>query len=58
MYFPRVQGVWGNMWGEKWQKGGVLVVGAGGDPTHYFYTQQTAPHHVSNDDLLKSLHLE
>ena len=48
----------GNMWGEKWQKGGVMVVGAGGEPLHYFYTQETAPQHANNDDILKSLRLQ
>ena len=48
----------GNVYGDKWQKGGVMVVGAGGHPVHYFYAQDTIPLQISNDDILKSLHLE
>jgi len=52
-------GLGGNMDGDKWQLGGCVVVEKGGvDKPLLYYIQQSAPDHVSNADVLKSLSIE
>jgi len=52
-------GLGGNMDGDKWQLGGCVVVEKGGvDKPLLYYIQQSAPDHVSNAEVLKSLSIE
>ena len=49
----------GNMTqGDGYQKGGCLVVGAGGTPTMFTYIQQDAADHPDNADILESLGIQ
>merc|ERR1711892_64906 len=47
--------VGGNMYGDGWQYGGCLVVGAGGKPTMYAFKQEEASEHFVIADILKAL---
>jgi len=44
--------------GDGYQKGGCLVVGAGGTPTMFTYVQQDAADHASNEDILEALGIQ
>jgi len=49
----------GNMTeGDGYQKGGCLVVGAGGSPTMFTYTQEDAADHAENADILEALGIQ
>ena len=49
----------GNMTqGDGYQKGGCLVVGAGGSPTMLTYLQEDAADHASNEDILEALGIQ
>jgi len=52
------EGLGGNMWGDGWQKGGCLAVGVRGTPIYYYYLQEEAPKHPSNDDIMKALKIQ
>ena len=41
--------------GDGYQKGGCLVVGAGGAPLLFSYVQEDAADHPDNEDILKAL---
>ncbi len=51
-------GLGGNMRGDGYQNGGVLIVGAGGDPTLLQWKQEAAPDHVANEEVLKALDIQ
>jgi len=51
-------GLGGNMEGEKYQNGGALIVEKGGQKQLLHYVQQSAPDHVSNEEVLKALGIE
>ena len=44
--------------GDGYQKGGCLVVGAGGSPTMFTYTQEDAADHAENKDVLEALGIQ
>ena len=44
--------------GDGYQKGGCLVVGAGGSPTMFTYVQLDAADHPSNEDILEALGIQ
>jgi len=50
-------GLGGNMEGEKYQNGGALIVEKGGEKQLLHYVQQSAPDHVSNEQVLEALGL-
>jgi len=48
-------GIEGNMQGDGFQKGGVLVVDKGGADQLYFWEQNDLAEHASNSEILKAL---
>ena len=47
--------VGGNIYGDGFQNGGCLVVGAGGSPTLYTFKQLDPTDHPENEQILKAL---
>ena len=47
--------VGGNIYGDGFQNGGCMVVGAGGSPTLYTFKQLDPTDHPDNQQILKSL---
>jgi len=45
----------GNLAGDGYQNGGVMVVGKGGTPTIFTYVQEDAADHANNDDIIAAL---
>ena len=47
----------GNMWGDGFQNGGMLIVQAGGNKVIFSYKQDGTADHVPNDKILNLLSL-